>query len=84
MRFLQKFGFRLQWVFLILCWICAFANIRTNNNWIDIAVVVFASISVLGWCIESSANCVLKEAETENKLIREMLNKCLTKKDDEK
>ena len=84
MRFLQKFGFRLQWVFFTICWICVFASTRINNNWIDIAVIVFASISVMGWCIESSASSVLKETEKESKIIREMLNKCFVEKDDDK
>lgn len=84
MRFLQKFGFRLQWIFIALCWICAFASIKINDNWIVITTAVFASISILGWRIESSASSVLKETEKESKIIREMLNKCFGKKDDEK
>ena len=84
MRFLQKFGFRLQWVFLVLCWICACASTKTNDNWIVITTVIFGSISILGWCIESSASSVLKETEKESKIIREILNKGFVKKDDEK
>ena len=84
MRFLQKFGFRLQWVFLALCWICACVSTKINDNWLLITTVIFASISILGWCIESSASSVLKETEKESKIIREMLNKCFEKKDDEK
>ena len=84
MRFLQKFGFRLQWVFLVLCLMCGFASTRINENWIVIATMIFASISIFGWCIESSASSVLKETEKESKIIREMLNKCFEKKDDGK
>lgn len=84
MRFLQKFGFRLQWVFLVLCLMCEFASIKINDSWLSAICVVFASISILGWCIESSASSVLKETEKESKIIREMLNKCFDKKDDEK
>lgn len=84
MRFLQKFGFRLQWVFLVLCLMCEFASKKINDNWIVITTAVFASISILGWCIESSASSVLKETEKESKIIREMLNKSFEKKDDEK
>lgn len=84
MRFLQKFGFRLQWIFIVLCWICAFVSIKMNDSLISAICVVFASISILGWCIESSASSVLKETEKESKIIREMLNKCFGKKDDEK
>ena len=83
MRFLQKFGFRLQWVFLALCWICACASTKINDNWLVITTVIFASISILGWCIESSANAAVKEAQKESLIIREVLNKCL-KKDEEK
>ena len=84
MRFLQKFGFRLQWVFLVLCLMCEFASIKINDSWLSAICVVFASISILGWCIESSASSVLKETEKESRIIREMLNKCFEKKDDEK
>ena len=84
MRFLQKFGFRLQWVFLVLCLMCEFASIKINDSWLSAICVVFASISIFGWCIESSASSVLKETEKESKIIREMLNKCFEKKDDEK
>ena len=84
MRFLQKFGFRLQWVFLVLCLMCEFASIKINDSWLSAICVVFASISILGWCIESSASSVLEEKEKESKIIREMLNKCFEKKDDGK
>lgn len=84
MRFLKKFGFILQWVFLVLCLMCEFASKKINDNWIVIITAVFASISICGWCIQSSASSVLKETEKESKIIREMLNKCFEKKDDEK
>ena len=84
MRFLQKFGFRLQWVFLALCFMCECASTKINDNWIVITTAIFLSISILGWCIESSASSVLKEAEKESKIIQEMLNKCFAKKDDDK
>ena len=84
MRFLQKFGFRLQWIFLALCWTCAFASIKINDNCLSIIAVVFASISILGWCIESAASNALKEAERESRVIKEMLDKCFIKNDDEK
>lgn len=83
MRFLQKFGFRLQWIFLVLCWICEFASIKLNDNWLAIAALVFASISILGYCIESSANAVIKETQKESLIIREALNKCLKKDEGE-
>ena len=69
MRFLKKFGFRLQWVFLVLCLMCECASTKINYNWIVIATMIFASISILGWCIESSASSVLKETEKESKII---------------
>ena len=63
---------------------CECASTKINDNWIVITTAIFLSISILGWCIESSASSVLKEAEKESKIIQEMLNKCFAKKDDDK
>lgn len=83
MRFLQLLGSRLKIGFLILCFAINLSCCFTNERY-TIVSICFLSISMLGYCIESAASKTLKYSEKESEAIIEMLNKCLTKKDDEK
>lgn len=83
MRFLQLLGSRIKIGFLILCFAINLSCCFTNERY-TIVSICFLSISMLGYCIESSASKTLEYSEKESEAIREMLNKCFTQKDDEK
>ena len=83
MRFLQLLGSRIKIGFLILCFAINLSCCFTNERY-TVVSICFLSISMLGYCIEGAARETLKYSEKESEAIREMLNKCFTKKDDEK